>query len=215
MRSTTVTRRHVLLGGAAAGAVAWLGGCASNSGSPATSDAGWGGSLVDPPLEKPDVTLQTTDGSDFNLRTSTAGRLTLLFFGFTNCPDQCPVWLSTVARSLERIDDGPGGDTQVLFVGVDVVRDTPEVLDDYLNRIDPSFIGLTGPESAIAKANNDLLFPPITIAEANDDGDYDVGHFSKAVAFSPDNLGHRLYGHDVTIDQLTSDLPRLAQGKHR
>lgn len=210
MNPATLTRRQLLIGGAAAGLSLTIAGCGSDTQQP--NAAAWGGSLVDPPLDKPDVTLQTTDGSDFNLRSDTAGRLTLLFFGFTSCPDQCPTWLGTTARALEQLGDRPGGDAQVLFVGVDVARDTPETLATYLGRINPSFIGLTGTESAIAAANRALYFPPLTIGPADEDGNYDVGHFSKAVAFSPDDLGHRLYGYDVRIDELTTDLPRLAQG---
>ncbi len=173
---------------------------------------GWGGSLIDPPLDKPDVTLQTTDGQPFPLRAATDGKLTLLFFGYTNCPDMCPIWLSTVARAREEIGTGPGSDPQVLFVGVDVARDTPEVLDTYLARIDPTFIGLTGTESAIAKANDTLYFPSITLGSPDEAGAYEVGHYGRAAAFSPDNTAHRLYGYDVRVEQLVHDLPLLAKG---
>lgn len=210
-----LSRREILLGAAATGTAVLLGACSSDEDRGAATSTPWGGSLVDPPLEKPDVTLQTTDGTDFNLREDTQGQLTLLFFGFTSCPDQCPTWLGTTARALEQLGDGPGSDAQVLFVGVDVARDTPDALATYLGRIDSRFIGLTGPESAIAKANRELLFPPITIGPPDEDGDYEVGHFSKAVAFSPDDLGHRLYGYDVTIRQLTTELPKLAQGEYQ
>lgn len=179
------------------------------------SGTGWGGDLVDPPLDKPDFTLQTTDGSPFVFASETKKRLTFIFFGFTNCPDQCPIWLSSMAMAKEQVGSGPGADPLVLFVGVDVARDTPEVLETYLSRIDPTFVGLTGTESQIADANAALYFPPITIGEPDKDGEYDVGHYGRAASFSPDNLGHRLYGYDVTAAQLAHDLPLLDSGTYQ
>ncbi|MFN8017604.1 MAG: SCO family protein [Acidimicrobiales bacterium] len=216
MRNALWPRRRFLAVAGIGGAAAALVGCGSSddaSTGPAAPPASkWGGELVEPGLAKPDVTLATTDGKPFPFRTATEGQLTLLFFGFTNCPDQCPIWLSAVARAKEQIGSGPGSDPQVLFVGVDVARDTPEVLDEYLERIDPSFIGLTGTESAIAAANRQLYFPSITIGAPDAGGDYEVGHYGRAAAFSPDNLAHRLYGFDVRPADLARDLPRLANG---
>lgn len=219
MSSTAWSRRRFLtvagLGGAAAALVGCGSGDKSTAGSTVPPASAWGGELVDPGLTKPDVTLATTDGKPFEFREATAGKLTLLFFGFTNCPDQCPIWLNAVARAKEQIGSGPGSDPQVLFVGVDVARDTPEVLDEYLGRIDSSFIGLTGTEAAIASANRQLYFPPITIASPDDNGDYEVGHYGRAAAFSPDNLAHRLYGFDVRPTELARDLPLLATGTYK
>ena len=211
------TRRR-FLGTAGLGASALLLlGCSSDdaSGPDTTRPPDWGGDLVDPGLEKPDVTLTTTDGTPFPFRKATDGKLTLLFFGFTNCPDQCPIWLNSVARAKEQIGSGPGSNPQVLFVGVDVARDTPQVLDEYLGRIDEAFIGLTGTESEIAAANRALYFPSITIGSPDETGDYEVGHYGRAAAFTPDNLAHRLYGYDVRPAELARDLPRLAEGTYQ
>jgi protein SCO1/2 len=218
MSSAGWSRRSFLAVAGLGGAAAALVGCGSDDGRTAStepSESAWGGELVDPGLAKPDVTLATTDGKPFPFREATADKLTLLFFGFTNCPDQCPIWLSSVARAKEQIGSGPGSDPQVLFVGVDVARDTPEVLDEYLGRIDSSFIGLTGTEAAIASANRQLYFPPITIASPDENGAYEVGHYGRAAAFSPDNLAHRLYGFDVRPADLARDLPLLATGTYK
>ena len=218
MSSAAWSRRRFLTVAGVGGAAAALVGCGSGDGRTAStepSESAWGGELVDPGLAKPDVTLATTDGKPFPFREATADKLTLLFFGFTNCPDQCPIWLNSVARAKEQVGTGPGSDPQVLFVGVDVARDTPEVLDEYLNRIDPAFIGLTGTESAIAAANKALHFPSITIASPDANGDYEVGHYGRAAAFTPDNLAHRLYGFDVRSTELARDLPLLAAGTYK
>ncbi len=218
MSDQSWTRRRFLTVAGATGVSVAIVGCGPSGGSEAVSTTeaeAWGGELVEPGLAKPDVTLATTDGKAFDFRAATEGKLTLLFFGFTNCPDQCPIWLNAVARAKEQIGSGPGSDPQVLFVGVDVARDTPEVLDEYLGRIDPAFIGLTGTESAIAAANKALYFPSITIGSPDAAGDYEVGHYGRAAAFTPDNLAHRLYGFDVRPAQLARDLPLLAAGTYK
>ena len=169
--------------------------------------------MIDPPFAKPDVTFTTMDGEPFSLQEKTQGRLTFLYFGYTNCPDQCPIWLNTMARARERVK-GPGSNPMVLFVGVDVKRDTPAQLRGYLGAIDSSFIGLTGSEHTIAAANDALKFPPIEI-QTMANGDTMVGHYGKAAAFTPDNTCHRLYGFDTRVTQLAADLPRLARDEYR
>ena len=175
-------------------------------------DAGWGGSLVSPPLPKPDVTFTTDKGEPFPFREATAGKLTMLFFGYTNCPNQCPVYLNTVARARAAIGSGPGSDPLVVFVGIDLKRDTPEALRTYLNNIDPTFVGLTGTQDIIDKASSELHFAPPVIGAPDKNGDYFVGHTAQAVAYTADNKGHRLYGYDVRRAELVHDLPRLAKG---
>ncbi len=171
------------------------------------------GELIEPPYGKPDVMLTTVNGEPFPLRKATDGKLTLLYLGYTHCPDQCPVWLNTVARAREAIGSGPGSRPQVLFVGVDLKRDTPLVLKQYLGRIDSTFIGLTGTEKEIVRLNDALHFPPLIVGKPDANGDYEVGHYARAVAYSPDNKGHRFYGFDTRHQQLVADLPRLAQGQ--
>lgn len=215
------SRRRFLAASTTGAAGLALAGCGlASSSSPDRASASderssFGGSLVDPPLAKPDVTFTTTDGKPFPFRQETEGKLALLYFGYTNCPDQCPVFLSTLARARDAIGTGPGSRPQVLFVGVDLKRDTPEVLNTYLKRIDATFIGLTGSEQVIADANASLHFPPIEIGEPDANGDYLVGHLSRGVAYTSDNGGHRLYGDDTRQQQWVRDLPRLAQDRYR
>lgn len=219
--NSTWNRRRFLGATAASAAGLALAGCSLGNGSSQDNSsatnpkASFGGSLVDPPLAKPDVTLTTVDGKPFPFREATKGKLTLLFFGYTHCPDQCPVYLNTLARAREAIGTGPGSRPQALFLGVDRKRDTPEVLKTYLKAIDPTFIGLTGSEQAIAAANAAMHFPPIEIGPPDANGDYEVGHYGQAVAFTPDDKGHRLYGYDVRRAQFIADLPRLAEGRYR
>ncbi|MCB0972601.1 MAG: SCO family protein [Acidimicrobiales bacterium] len=213
--------RRAFLGLGAAGlAAAGLAGCSLGKASaPDTSkeepvEGDWGGELIEPGLERPDVTLTTMDGEPFPFREATEGEFAILFFGYTSCPDVCPIYLNTLAKALETIGTGEGGDPMVLFVGVDTARDTPERLQEYLGAIDGTFIGLTGSDADIAEANRQMLLPPITLEEPDENGDYLVGHYGKAFPFTADGLAHRSYGWDVRQQQWVKDLPRLAEGTY-
>lgn len=205
-QSRTWSRRRVLMAGAAGAAAVFTGACTSTK-----RPEPFGGSVLDPPYSKPDVTLETMNGDPFPFREATKGKLTLLFLGYTHCPDQCPVWLNTVARAREAIGSGPGSRPLVLFVGIDLKRDTPAVLKQYLGRIDETFMGLTGSRAQIDDLIDSLHFAPLMIGKPDANGDYDVGHYSRSIAYSPDNQGHRLYSFDVTQAELVHDLPRLAR----
>ncbi len=217
-------RRGVLRAGAAAAAVAAGGGLLAACGlgrasSPDREDdqeeGGWSGTLLDPPFEKPDVTFTDVDGRPFPFRTATEGKLTLLFFGYTNCPDVCPVYLNTLARAKEGIGSGPGSRPQVLFVGVDVKRDTPAVMKTYLGNIDPEFIGLTASEDVIATAIKAVHGAPVEIGAPQADGSYLVGHPAQVTVYTKDDLAHRIYPYGVRQAAWTRDLPLLDEGQYR
>ena len=211
------TRRRLLAAGAAAGGLL-LSGCGLDRGAgpdrPEADTHGWGDStFIDPPFTKPTGTLTDQKGKPFDLRADTKGKLSILFFGYTHCPDVCPVYLQTLAAALDAIGTGPGSRPQVLFVGVDVARDTPAVLDSYLAKIDPTFIGLTGDEHTIAQAISHLKMAPVVIGPADSSGNYEVGHPAQVTVFTHDDLCHRIYPSNVRQEEWTSDLPRLDQGE--
>jgi protein SCO1/2 len=216
----TFSRRRFLGASAAGAAGLALAACSVDKGSSpdpnnANSLGRFSGELLAPPIRKPDVTLTDQDGRPFNFRAATAGKLTLLYFGYTHCPDQCPVYLSTVAAARSSIGSGPGSRPQVIFVGVDVARDTPPVLKRYLGKVDRTFIGLTGSEALLNKMLDDVHFGPIDVGEKDSKGNYEVGHYNRVLAFTPDNVAHRMYGWDVQQQQLVKDLPRLAVGRYK
>ena len=204
-------------------AVAGLAGCGLGRASSPDPDedaekaSGWGGEVDVPGLKKPDVTFTDMNGKPFPFVEETRGKLALLFFGYTHCPDVCPTTLNALARAIETIGSGNGADPMVLFVGVDVARDTPEELQQYLGRLNPTFLGLTGPESVIAEANRQVLNPPIGIEEPDANGEYAVLHSRRVLAYSPkDDLAHRYYDGENTRQQTwVKDLPRLDQGQFR
>lgn len=214
----SLSRRRLLGLGLGAAAGIALAGCgldraSTPDGSRASDDDPWNGTHLDPPFEKPDVNLVDMHGEPFPFIERTEGRLTALFFGYTNCPDVCPVTLQTMAAARRAIGAGPGSNPLVCFIGVDIARDTPERMREYLGAIDSTFMGLTGTEEEIAAAGKHLHLAPIMLEEPDANGNYGVGHPSQVFIFSPDNLAHRMYpGDQIRAQAWANDLPRLDRG---
>ncbi|WP_456380877.1 SCO family protein [Thiolapillus sp.] len=99
-------------------------------------------------------------GGDFNLHTSKGsfalkdyqGKVVLLYFGYTKCPDVCPTSLSYLAQAFNELDEKELEKVVGIFVSVDPKRDTPELLDEYVDYFHPNFIGVTGSEKELAEA---------------------------------------------------------------
>src|SRR5450631_1358067 len=106
------------------------------------------GGLVTPPLPKPGFVLTDTSGAAFDFRKSTEGYVTLLFFGYTYCPDQCPMHMANLSVALKRLPAGTADQIKLVFVTTDPARDSPAVLRRWLELFDRHFIGLTGSERA-------------------------------------------------------------------
>lgn len=214
----TWSRRRVLGAGAAAFGAALLAGCGLTTGSTPDASAttatdGFSGTLLDPPLAKPDTVFTDTEGKPFSLREQTKGELTLLFYGYTSCPDICPVYLNTLARARDALGGGPGSRAKVLFVGVDTARDTPAAMREYLDAFDPSFVGLTATPDEIADSLDQLKQAPPVIGEPDADGNYEVVHPARVNVFTPDGKAHRIYPYGVRRAAWVHDLPLLDEGR--
>lgn len=109
-----------------------------------SDDDGYHGVMLeqDEQYDVPSIPLTDTDGRRFDL--AKQPKRTLVFFGYTNCPDICQVVMSTIASALPRLPDTQRDEVQVAFVTTDPARDDAEALRTYLDRFDPSFVGLTG-----------------------------------------------------------------------
>ncbi len=135
------------------------------------------------------------------------GKVVVVFFGFTHCPDICPTTLAKLAQVSKRLGD-EGGDLQVLFVTVDPDRDTPEALSRYVTAFDARFIGLTGDAAAIARTAKE--FKVVYQKQPGETADsYSVDHSSGTFVF--DREGHvRLFvRHDQSVDDWVHDIRQL------
>jgi protein SCO1/2 len=171
------------------------------------------GAVLAEPLPKPDITLTATDGAPFPLRTATDGFVTLIFFGFTHCPNVCPVTMANLGSVLATLEPAVAQRVKVLFITVDPRRDTPAVLRAWLDHFSSQIVGLTGDSAAVAQAQVALKLAPAVIERTSpSDTSYSVGHSALVVAFTPDNLAHVVYPFGTRQEDWAHDLPELARG---
>jgi protein SCO1/2 len=176
------------------------------------------GTELDRPMDKPDLALTDTSGQTYDFKARTAGKVTLLYFGYTHCPDVCPTTMADVARALTKLGPEDRANVDVVFVTTDPERDTGPELRQWLDAFDSSFIGLTGPFEQIQAAAKSVgvpIEPPVVR-----DGKVTSTHGTQVVAFAPDNRARVVYLASVgmnadgspagiTADDFAHDLPLL------
>jgi protein SCO1/2 len=173
----------------------------------------WAGRILVEPEAKPPISLVDTDGQPFDLRADTEGRLTLLMFGYTNCPDVCPINLGTLASALDEMDPTVANSIEMVFVTADPERDTPEVLRDYLDGYNRDFTGLRGEPEQVLEAQQMANVPPAVREEVREDGGYNVGHATQIIAYQADGVARIVYPFGTRQADWTRDLPRLVAGE--
>lgn len=141
---------RIITGGIAliALAVQSLVSCSSIPGKPSFS-----GSVITPPIPAANFELTNQNGLNEDL-SSLKGKIVLLFFGYTNCPDECPLTMAKLSEAFDLINES-GDHVQVLLITTDPNNDTPEKLKSYLNNFQPSFMGLTGTSEALSRVYKD------------------------------------------------------------
>ena len=215
--------RPALVAGLLGGALA-LSGCGSSAtadddggghdhagGSPPAAvegpDDDYAGLDLAEPYRRPVFTLTDSAGASFDFTERTSGRPTLLFFGYTECPDVCPTTMADVAVALRGLEPALLEELQVVFVTTDPATDTPEVLGEYLDRFDADlpveFIGLTGEQEAIDQAQ---LSAGVPLAE--DEGRL---HSSLLLLYGSDDEADVAFDAGNTSRDIAADL-RLVAG---
>lgn len=169
------------------------------------------GGLVSPPLPKPKFTLTDTSGTAYDFFAQTQGHVTFLFFGYTRCPDMCPLQMQMIAQALKKMPKEAADQLRVVFVTTDPERDTPAVLRSWLDHFDKRFVGLTGSQSAIDAAQVAANLSPAKRSATRASGAYDLAHAAFALAYTKDNLAHVIYPVGVKEEDLAHDLPYLAK----
>ncbi|MFP3989318.1 SCO family protein [Streptomyces sp. E11-3] len=171
--------------------------------------------VLDQPFTKPDLVLKDTKGEKFDLREQTKGKPTLIYFGYTNCPDACPLIMSNIAIARKSLSKAEQEQLQVVLVTTDPERDTPEHLGKWLKGQDPSFIGVTGDFPTIQASARTL---GITIEEPvkEKDGTITSMHSKQVIAFSPKtDKGYVFYNAETVSDaDLAKDLPKIIKGEN-
>lgn len=177
------------------------------SGLSTSDDDGYHGAALTDPYVVPDVSLTDTAGEPYSTTADTTHRLTLVFFGYTKCPDICQVVMSTLASALTRLDTSDRKEVQVLFVTTDPARDTASVLKSYVSRFDPDFEGLTGPLAKIEELGKPLK---VFIAKGRKlpSGGYEVDHSTQVLAVTDDRVP-LVWTGNTSPAQIAEDIHKL------
>jgi protein SCO1/2 len=160
----------------------------------------------DPQLA-PDFELTTTDGDPFRL-SDHQGKIVLMFFGYTSCPDICP---TTLAKA-RRVFEGLGGDADkvtFLFTTVDPERDTPEVLGTYVTAFHPAIVGLTGAPDELATVRQDYgIFAEKEVLEGSATG-YIVNHTARVFLVDAGGRLRLSYSFGTPSEDILEDIQHL------
>ncbi len=210
-----VARPRRLLGVAAAlTAVLALSACAQEqpaalvTGFTESNPDGMNGAVLTDQYVMPDVTLTGTDGEPYSLTADTTEPITLVFFGYTHCPDICHVVMADIASALTRLDEADREKVGMLFVTSDPARDDAATLREYLDRFNPEFEGVTGELSTIVDVANKLGVP---IEEGNKlpSGGYEVAHGTQIVAIDSRDRAPIVWTEGTPAVALAEDLTAL------
>ncbi len=168
------------------------------------------GVLIDPPAPATDFELIDQNGQPFRL-SEQRGDVVLIFFGYTNCPDVCPVTLSEYKRIKEELGE-QAGRVRFVFITVDPERDTTERLKGYVESFDPSFIGLTGDSESLEQ-----VFKAYGVYyERRDVGSaagYLVDHTARTYLIDPQGNWRLNYPFGMETSKISADIQHLLNGE--
>jgi protein SCO1/2 len=168
-----------------------------------------GGSSLPEPYAMPEVSLTDTSGRSYNLSATPSKPVTLLFFGYTHCPDVCIAVLSDVSLALQRLAPADRDQIQMVFITTDPARDEEKQIRRYLDRFNPTFVGLTGPMSTIKRAATDVGVE-IEGMRKLPSGGYEVGHSAQVIGFSR-NSGVVIWTPGTSVWALKHDFTLLVE----
>lgn len=169
------------------------------------------GRVLPRPIEKPAFTLTDTRGEPYDFAARTEGKLTLLFFGYTHCPDICPVHMANLGAVLADLPFEVTREIRVVFVSTDPERDTAERLDEWLGNFDPDFVGLRGSREEVNRIEESVLLPSSFAEEDPETGELLVAHAAQVLAFTPDGQAHIVYPFGTRQADWAHDLPLLVR----
>ena len=178
----------------------WLAGCSSYE---------YNGTVYDPPMPAAEVTGTNWDGREFHM-SDLQGKVALVFFGYTSCPDICPFTLANMTQVYTLLGD-KAEDVAVVFISVDPDRDTPEKMADYIPAFNEAFYGVYIPEPALEQTKKDYF----VYAEKNypkdsqSSLDYLIDHTGWVYVIDRKGDMRLVFPHDAPADQIASDVEHL------
>ena len=114
-----------------------------------TAKPGLHGGIIDPPLQAADIQMADFNGQSFSL-SGLRGKVALLYFGYTNCPDECPLTMAHLKLAVDKLGN-EAQNVRVVMITTDPKRDSPEAMKAFLGKFSPDFIGLVGTQEQLAQ----------------------------------------------------------------
>ena len=164
------------------------------------------GSLIEPPVSAPDFELVDQRGQPFRLN-GLRDKVTLIFFGYTHCPDVCPVTLTDFKKIKAQLGN-QSKDVVFLFITTDPERDTPEQLMNYLKNFDPEFVGLTGERSSLESVWQDYGVYQAKV-ESGDPDNYLVDHSARTYIIDKNGNLRLTYLFGTSSEVIAEDVAHL------
>jgi protein SCO1/2 len=186
-----------------------LAGCSMHSAPPPALEVA---QLFPTPRDVPEFALTRSDGKP-QTRADWKGRYTLVFMGYTHCPDICPMTLLTLRRMWATLKKAGVTDrVAVEFISVDPGRDTPKRLAEYVHWFDPAFTGATGSDAELQKLSTALMLPFKIIPGAHNS--YSVDHSATLAIIGPDGKEIGVFMPPLHAAPMAIDLQHLVAWKH-
>jgi protein SCO1/2 len=170
---------------------------------------GYFGAAIDPAYAKPAVTLTDTAGQPYDLSKDMTDQVTLVFFGYTSCPDVCSTVLADATAAIRRLPAEVAYETGLVFITTDPARDSPEVIRAYLDQFDRDYVGLHAGTDVIQQAADAFAVayePPVP-----EPGGYEVEHGTQLIGFGPAGAPGIIWTAGTAVGDLRADIARLAE----
>jgi protein SCO1 len=166
------------------------------------------GSLIEPPIEAADFILIDQNGEPYRL-SEQRGKLVVIFFGYTHCPDICPSTLSEFQK-IQKDLKSSASEVDFVFITVDPERDTPDQLASYLEFFDPSFIGLWGESGEMQKVWSDYGVYQMK-QDAGSAAGYLVDHSTRMYVIDQKGLLVLTYPFGFDAEKIVDDIAYLVK----
>ena len=173
----------------------------------ACASPAFNGVVLDPPEEAPTLRLSDSLGVPFDVAQQ-RGKVVLLFFGYTHCPDVCPTTLVDWRHVVDSLGT-KAADVRFVFVSLDPERDTPALTQRYAARFSPSFVGLTGTRAGIDSLTSAWKFAAFRDGAPTDTSTYTITHPSQVFVIDPSGMLRLMQRPGLTTAQVAADIRAL------
>ncbi len=167
--------------------------------------------VLSPPRRLSPFVLTGDDGKPFTNK-NLLGQWTMVFFGFTNCPDLCPTTLSTIKDAYKQFASlKPEQKPKVLFISVDPEQDTPKIIRQYLNSFNKEFIGATGSSEQLKKLTQEMSVVYMKVMQKNNKkkDHYMIDHSGTILVVDPKGQLYAIFTTPHNPDMLAKDMLRI------